>query len=540
MLTMIPRKQRPTSGNWTALYLRLSKRSTVSVSIAAQHADGLAYIEHQGWTEPVVVYADESSASDTSKVREDYEALLADAGAGRVVRIVCRDDDRLVRQPRELEDLIDVLQPEAVPVYFTAGSDLDLTTSRGRENARIRGAIARGEVEHKSGRQKATNRFKVANGIPLKGVRTFGYEFSTNAKGEQTFVQVPDEANAIRWAANHVMAGGTLASVAREWNNRGFVTPKTKTPYRFPTVKWTLTNPHIAGRLAYNPSTILVKKKSNDKDKPNYQARYKNELTMGNWEPIIPFEDWQDLVNVLTRTRNKAGNHVRYLGPGIIECGICGDTLKTGVANAGRNRPADRRRTYKCLNRHISLNAAPIDEYLTDLLVSLLTSEDFADAIGPLKTIDREALDKERKNLDEELIQLTDSYNRRKIRLFQLESGTENIEKRIAEIEQMLAESVEETERAARLQPASREQFDDASIEQKRLFLRDLLPKVVVFPAGSNPAPATPIYIHAYDRRGRLRPLPIDDEAYEVTAKQFEHAAKYGRSILMADAPAAT
>ncbi|MDI6102248.1 recombinase family protein [Actinoplanes sp. NEAU-A12] len=518
--------QRPREGRWTALYLRLSKRSKVSVSIATQDADGRAYVDRQPWTEPVVVYADESSASDRSKVRKGYEALLADVKAGNVVRIVCRDDDRLVRQPIELEGLIDVLQPADCPVFFTAGSDVDLTSSGGRANARIRGAIARQEVERKSERQKSTNRFRVANGQPLRGVRTFGYRYTTNAQSEGTFEQVPEEADAIKWAVNHVMAGGTLASVAREWNERGFVTPKKKTPYRFPTVKWTLTNPHVAGMLAYKPSSILT---VSDED---YQARYKNDLTPGNWEPIIPFADWQDVVNVLTRTRHKAGNHVRYLCAGIIKCGICGDTLKTGVANAGKNRPSPNRRTYKCLKRHVSLKADPIDEYITDLLLSLLTKEDLADFLDSGKKIDRGALDKERADLETELVQLTNSYNRKRIRLFQLESGTERIESRIAEIDQEVAEAAEGAELAARYSSASREQFDALSIEQRRLYLRDLLPEVRVFPAGSNPAPPVEFYVHAYDRKGRLRPLPIDQEVYwEISVRQFAHAERYGNPV---------
>ncbi|SBT51990.1 recombinase family protein [Micromonospora auratinigra] len=507
----------PTPGHGaTAIYLRLSKQTEQSVSLDAQLAECMALCERNGWTD-TRIYRDESrSASNARRKRPAYERMLADVRAGQVARIVCRDDDRLVRQPIELEGLINTLEPGAVPVWFAAGSELDLTTSRGRENARIRGAIARGEVERKSERQKASNRHRVASGRPLGTVRPFGYTYASGA-----LTVVPAEAESIRWAVGHVMRGGTLSDVAREWTARGHTVPKTKGPYSWAAAKGALTNPYICGHLQYQPSTILSPETS--KRVPGWRA----ELIRGEWEPIISREQWTDVVQVLTRTRSKAGNYVRYLGAGIYRCGICDKPLRSGW-NANKTK---RWRTYKCVGHNGGISADPIDDYVTDMLTSLLMADDFADFLAEPGGPDRGALEAERKELEAELEALTAAYTRRAIRLPQLEAGTAAIEARLAEIGDALAGTVEQEERAARYAPASREQWESATIEQRRLFLRDLLPVVRVFPAGSNPAPPVPVYVHAYDRRGRLRPLPTGPDEIELAECQAAHAERYSATL---------
>ncbi|MGY3516639.1 recombinase family protein [Micromonospora sp. PTRAS2] len=508
--------QQPPPPRVTAIYLRLSKQTDRSVSLDAQLAECVALCDRNGWTD-TRIYRDASrTASDARRKRPAYEQMLTDVRDGQVARIVCRDDDRLVRQPIELEGLINTLDPGAVPVWFAAGSELDLTTSRGRENARIRGAIARGEVERKSERQKASNRHRVTSGRPLGTVRPFGYTYAAG-----TLTIVPDEAESIRWAVGHVMRGGTLSDVAREWTARGHTVPKTRGPYSWAAAKGALTNPYICGHLQYQPSTILSPEAS--KRVPVWKA----ELIKGEWEAIISREQWTDVVQVLTRTRSKAGNYVRYLGAGIYRCGVCDKPLRSGW----KTKKTKRWRTYRCVGHNSGISADPIDDYVTDILTSLLMADDFTDFLIEPGGPDRGALEAERRELEAELDALTAAYTRRAIRLPQLEAGTAAIEARLAEIGETLAGTVEQEERAARYAPASREQWESATIEQRRLFLRDLLPVVRVFPAGSNPAPPVPAYVHAYDRRGRRRPLPIGPDEYTMAERQSEHAERYGKTV---------
>ena len=65
------------------------------------------------------------------------------------------DLDRLHRRPIELEQFLDVADRHGVAMASVGG--VDLATCNGRPVARIKGAVARSEVERKSARQKAAN-----------------------------------------------------------------------------------------------------------------------------------------------------------------------------------------------------------------------------------------------------------------------------------------------------------------------------------------------------------------------------------------------
>lgn len=65
--------------------------------------------------------------------------------------------DRLTRSPRELEDVIDLADRHGVELATVSG-EIDLATPTGRMVARMLGAAARHEAEHKAERQKRQRR----------------------------------------------------------------------------------------------------------------------------------------------------------------------------------------------------------------------------------------------------------------------------------------------------------------------------------------------------------------------------------------------
>lgn len=89
--------------------------------------------------------------------RNGYDALVAQVRAG-VTHIIVWHVDRLYRQPRELEDLIDLVEQHPVRIEAVRGGGFDLNTTEGRLMARQLVAIAVYESGHKSDRVKrATN-----------------------------------------------------------------------------------------------------------------------------------------------------------------------------------------------------------------------------------------------------------------------------------------------------------------------------------------------------------------------------------------------
>src|SRR5699024_1016045 len=139
-------------------------------------------------------------------------------------------EDRLHRAPRELEDYIDACS-RGVPTYFAKSGDLDLTTASGRMTARIRGAVARQESEHKAERVTAAHAQAAQRGVWRGGSRPFGWE--PTAGGAEL---VEAEADVVREASNAVLSGASLGSIVADLNRRGVTTTKGN-PWNYATLR---------------------------------------------------------------------------------------------------------------------------------------------------------------------------------------------------------------------------------------------------------------------------------------------------------------
>ena len=73
--------------------------------------------------------------------RPEFRRMLADYEDGKIDGIIFYDIDRLARQPRDLEDLIDLVEYYKRPVETVTGN-IDLRTSNGRAMARVLVAMA--------------------------------------------------------------------------------------------------------------------------------------------------------------------------------------------------------------------------------------------------------------------------------------------------------------------------------------------------------------------------------------------------------------
>src|SRR4051812_13763826 len=143
--------------------------------------------------------------------------MLADIAAGQLDGVVAWDLDRLHRRPVELEAFIDLADRHRLALA-TVGGDADLSTDNGRLFARIKGAVARGEIERKSARQKRANLQRADLGLPRpSGRRAVGYE-------PGGMVVVEQEAEFIRQGYRELLAGSSLRAIAARWTTAGFTT----------------------------------------------------------------------------------------------------------------------------------------------------------------------------------------------------------------------------------------------------------------------------------------------------------------------------
>ncbi|MGH8826741.1 MAG: recombinase family protein, partial [Jiangellaceae bacterium] len=82
--------------------------------------------------------------------------------------------DRLYRRPRELEDLIDLVETHPIRIETVKGGGFDLNTHEGRLMARQLVAIASYESGHKADRIRRANRQKAERG-DWHGAPKYGY-----------------------------------------------------------------------------------------------------------------------------------------------------------------------------------------------------------------------------------------------------------------------------------------------------------------------------------------------------------------------------
>ncbi|MCH8992263.1 MAG: recombinase family protein [Acidobacteria bacterium] len=249
-----------------AIYCRISLDKTGErLGVARQEALCRKLAADKGW--PVAeVYVDGSTSAYNGAVRPAYRRMIDDLEAGRRDAVICVDLDRLTRRLVELEEFILLADRLGIGLANVSG-DTDLSSVDGRLTARIMGAVARQESERKGERVAREAEQAARRGIPRGSRRPFGWE------DDKTTIR-PAEADLIREAARRVGAGETVASVARDWNQRGIASPqKARYGWSATTLAGVLRNPRLAGLRAYKGEIVAE----------------------GQWEPILDRAQWETL-----------------------------------------------------------------------------------------------------------------------------------------------------------------------------------------------------------------------------------------------------
>ena len=342
----------------TAMYLRLSlDKSGEMLGVDRQRDAALDICGRSGWT--AREYVDNSiSASKARGPATAYGRLMADARAGRIKVVIVWDLDRLTRSPREIEDWIDLCEQHGVRLV-TMDGECDTRTENGRLFLRIKAAVARHEVEHKAARQKAAHAQKAARGLPAGGRRPFGYcqhgprgivcPDLVACPGPMLSI-VPDEADAIRRAAETVITGGKggLWKATLDLNAAGLSTTAGGV-WHHTELRETLLNPRYAGRRMHNGV----------------------DAGPGKWPPILDEVTATAVRAVLQDPgRRRSGRPASYLLSSIARCGACGDVI--------HGSPTPKYPVYSCASRrHVSVRMSWVDARVVGAVAWRAAQPDF-------------------------------------------------------------------------------------------------------------------------------------------------------------------
>lgn len=326
-----------------AAYGRISRdRIGAGMGVARQLNAIDAYVTAHELGDVARSYTDNDLSGFTgAKPRPGYDALLADVRAGNVGTLIAWHVDRLTRQPAELETLMAACRESGTKLRTVTAGELDPTSPDGMLMARLTGAVASYESDHKRRRITMKHDELAQAGKFHGGRRRFGYEPGMSAIRES-------EAAAIREAVARVLGGDSLYSVA-EWLNASGMATAEGNRWTGSNVGTMLRRPHLAG-LRVHQGTITGE---------------------AEWAPIVTRADHERIVHKLTdpKRRTSYGNARVYLLANLATCYTCGAPL--------RGRPGTKanpdRRAYACATgRHCYRAVELVDGVVAERIVHRL------------------------------------------------------------------------------------------------------------------------------------------------------------------------
>jgi DNA invertase Pin-like site-specific DNA recombinase len=317
------------------------------------------------------------SAWKRDRKRPGWDRLLELARAKKIKHVIAYHPDRLMRQPKDLEELLAIADDHDITLHGQANRR-DLADPDDRFFLRMEVAHACRSSDDTSRRVKDKLLEDASEGKPRAGgKRIYGYD-------KTGWKIAPGEAEIIRdiftlfiagkspyWIADHLNAEERLRA-GKPWTGR--------------TVRDVLTNPHLAGIRMYHGENIGT----------------------GKWPAIIDLGIWAEAQERLSFRAAPApsGDRERwfYLLRGLVMCSRCG----VRMAGAGQGMyyrctrsvrsKSDPRR---CVRR---ITAPELESYVSDAAIGLLERMDVTGApatVSGLPPSVQEALDADQRELEE-------------------------------------------------------------------------------------------------------------------------------------------
>jgi site-specific DNA recombinase len=354
-----------------AIYCRISlDRAGAGLGVARQEEDCRALAERLGWPVVGTPYVDNDVSAYSGKPRPQWQRLLGDIESSAVDAVICWHVDRLTRSPRELEDVIDLADRHGLALA-TATGDIDLQSPTGRMVARMLGAAARHESEHKGERQRRQIQQAAEAGHQVAGGRRpYGYALERGTGRIKATVD-PVEGPIVQECARRVLAGESIASITRDLNQRGVLT-SAGNPWNRTTLRRMLCSARLSARREHIPTD------SYEGVRPLVGEIVSTE---SDWPGIISVEESDRLRALLTRPdrRITTGGARKHLLSGILHCARCGQSMvgrsSRGVLRYVCNKNPDGGKG-ACGRMYIT--AAPTDDHIRDLVLTALDSPEMA------------------------------------------------------------------------------------------------------------------------------------------------------------------
>ncbi len=339
-----------------AAYARVSTDQEEQLtSYAAQLSYYEEYIKgHNDW-EFVDVYADEGISGCSTRKRDGFNRMIADALAGKIQLIVTKSVSRFARNTVDSLTTIRKLKEHNVECYFEK-EGLWTFDSKSETILAIMSSLAQEESRSISENVTWGQRKRMADGKFSMPYSTFlGYDKGENGE----LVINPEEAKTVRLIYKLYLEGMTTHTIAMKLTEMGIKTPAKKDKWSQSTVLSILSNEKYKGdallQKTYTTDFLTKKKKKNAGEVPQFYVSGSHEAII---EPHI-----FDMVQAEMKRRKRNGKN-RYSGVSIfsskIKCGCCGSWFGSKVWHSNDKY---RKVIYQCNSKYQNKCSTPhIDE----------------------------------------------------------------------------------------------------------------------------------------------------------------------------------
>ncbi|MER6112395.1 recombinase family protein [Streptomyces hirsutus] len=436
--------------------------------------------------EVVKVFEDNDLSAYSGKPRKDYLEMLQGLEDGDATVVLAWHTDRLHRSPTELEEYIALSERRSVLTHTVQAGLIDLSTPHGRMTARILGAVARQESEHKGARVARKRQQKAKAGEWGGGIRPFGWGVPTGEMrkkidkktGEEVWVPVlnmdkavPEEAAAIKYGTELILSGGSIQGFARWLRDKGLLSAQGN-PIRATDARLLLLRPRNAGIAVYRGQ----------------------EIGHGSWEPLVTEVQFRGVVAVLGNpARSSArGSKPKWLGSLIYQCGIADCPEKVKCGRAGNSQKP----SYRCVTGHGgSRQAEKVDSYISDLIVERLSRPDAVDLLVPgPDDVDVAALQVQSDQINQRLKELAALFGSGGISMAQFTEGSDAARAQLEAVTKNLARAAKRDPLVSLVgAPDVAKAWEDLELDRRRSVLKTLM-DVTILPMGRGRSGNTAFY----------------------------------------------
>lgn len=336
-------------------YARVSKDiEEQATSYAAQVDYYTAYIKKNPEWEFAGIYTDEGITATTTKKRNGFKQMIADALAGKIDLIITKSVSRFARNTVDSLTTVRELKENGIEIYFEK-ENIWTFDSKGELLITIMSSLAQEESRSISENVKWGKRRAFANGKGSLSFNTFlGYDRGPNGE----FVINEEQAATVRYIYEKFLEGFSAYRIAKDLTEMGIKTPGGKEKWANSSVLKILKNEKYKGDLLFQKTYIkdFLSHKSvrNNGEIPQYYIE-------DHHEGIITAEQFDQVQLELYRRKKIKKYSGISIFSSILKCGNCGGWYGSKVWNSNTKY---KKTIYQCNKKYKNRCKTPnLSEY---------------------------------------------------------------------------------------------------------------------------------------------------------------------------------